>query len=74
VRRKSPFKAIGRAIRQQVNRLMAFQIDEESPVALALTPRPVINTDRLDAGYRHGWTQLDSAQYRVGAGLHAEPP
>jgi hypothetical protein len=53
---------------------MALQIDEDSPVALAFTPRPVINTDRLDAGYRHGWTQLDSAQYRVGAGLHAEPP
>jgi hypothetical protein len=53
---------------------MAFQIDEDSPVALALTPRPVINTDRLDAGYRHGWTQRDFAQHRVGAGLHAEPP
>ena len=51
---------------------MAFQIDEDSPVALALTPRPVINTDRLDAGYRHGWTQRDFAQHRVGASLHAE--
>jgi hypothetical protein len=37
---------------------MAFQIDEDSPVALALTPRPVINTDRLDAGYRHGWPSV----------------
>jgi len=50
VRRRSPCKAIGRAIRQHVNRPMAFQIDEDSPVALALTPRPVISTDCLDAG------------------------
>lgn len=50
VRRRSPCKAIGRAIRQQVNRLIAFQIDDDCPVALALTPRPVISTDCLDAG------------------------
>lgn len=50
VRRWSPCKAIGRAIQQHVNRLTAFQIDEDSPVALALASRPVISTDCLDAG------------------------
>jgi len=50
VRRRSPCEAIGRAIRKQVNRLMAFQIEEDSPVALPLTARAVISTDCLDAG------------------------
>jgi hypothetical protein len=61
------------AVRQQVDRPVALQIDDDGAVALAPPPRPVIDADdarRCCWFYRHG---PDQAQQRVAADRHGEP-
>ncbi len=61
------------AVRQQVDRPVALQIDDDGAVALAAPPCPVINADdarRRCWFYRHG---PDQAQQRVAADRHGEP-
>src|ERR1017187_442710 len=65
-------KAIGRAIRQEVNGSVGFEIDQDGAVSLAFAPRPIVNADGLHSSNGYGWPKLHSPKNRIGTGSHAE--
>ena len=66
---------LGLTVRQQVHDLVAFEVDEDSAVAMTSPPRPIIDTKH----FRRWWRCLGDhglgghAQQRIGAGRNGEP-
>lgn len=61
------------AIGQHIDGAVAFQIDNESAVAPAAAPRPVVDADNAwRRSCRHG-SRPDQAQQRVPADRHGKP-
>jgi hypothetical protein len=61
------------AVRQQVDRPVALQIDDDGAVALAAPPGPVINADDARRRSRFNRRGPDQAQQGVAADRHGEP-
>jgi hypothetical protein len=61
------------SIREKIDRLVVFQVHQDSSIAVSLFPRPVIHAEDLDLGAANGARPpLQHPQNRVRAGVEAE--
>ncbi len=63
---------VRRAVREQLNGLMALQIDEQGAIDLAFAPRPVIHAQHPRSPHRQLWRAPQNPQQRGGTGRHSE--
>jgi hypothetical protein len=63
-----PFgKSVSLSVRQEINRSVAFQVDQYGPVPMTTAPRPIIYAENFHCGNRLSQALNKCAQNRVSA-------
>ena len=66
-------QGVGPPVRQQVDDLVAFQVHQHRPVAVAAAPGPLINTQHLGRCQHRRGGLRNQPEQRIRAGRHGQP-
>src|SRR3954452_12536662 len=66
-------QAVCGTIRQQINRGVCLEIDQDGPITLTFPPSPIVNTNSPRPAGLYGWARLQPPKNGIGAGYHTEP-